>query len=149
MRVLLACSTGGHLGQLEALKPWWSEHERHWVTFDKPDAQALLAEEAVSWAFHPTTRNIPNLLRNFTVAWRVLRSFRPDVVVSTGAAVAVPIFYLARLLGMRTVYIEVYDRIESATMTGRLCRPVTDLFLVQWPEQRRLYRGAQVVGELL
>ena len=27
-------------------------------------------------------------------------------------------------------------------MTGRLCRPFTDLMLVQWPEQVRLYRGS-------
>ena len=38
------------------------------------------------------------------------------------------------------MYLEVYDRIDSATMTGRLCHPVTELFLVQWPEQESLYR---------
>ena len=74
MRVLLASSTGGHLGQLEALRPWWTEHERHWITFDKPDARSMLAGEAISWAHHPTTRNIPNLIRNFGVAWKALRS---------------------------------------------------------------------------
>ena len=149
MRVLLASSTGGHLGQLEALRPWWSEHERHWITFDKPDAQAMLAGEKISWAYHPTTRNIPNLIRNFGVAWKALRAFRPEVVVSTGAAVAVPVFYLARLMGIRTVYVEVYDRIDSATLTGRLVRPVSDLFLVQWDEQLKLYPNATMIGQLL
>ena len=149
MRVLLASSTGGHLGQLAALKPWWAEHERHWITFDKPDARSMLDGESISWAHHPTTRNIPNLIRNFGVAWRALRSFRPEVVVSTGAAVAVPVFYLARLMGIRTVYVEVYDRIDSATLTGRLCRPVSDLFLVQWEEQLKLYPNALMIGQLL
>jgi UDP-N-acetylglucosamine:LPS N-acetylglucosamine transferase len=149
MRVLLACSTGGHLGQLEALRPWWSEHERHWITFDKPDALSLLAGEKISWAHHPTTRNVPNLIRNFGVAWRALRRFRPEVVVSTGAAVAVPVFYLARLMGIRTVYVEVYDRLDTPTLTGRLCRPVSDLFLVQWEEQLKIYPEATVIGQLL
>ncbi len=149
MRVLLAGSTGGHLGQLAALRPWWSEHERHWVTFDKPDARSLLAGEAISWAHHPTTRNIPNLIRNFGVAWKTLRRFRPDVVVSTGAAVAVPVFYLARAMGIRTVYVEVYDRIDTATLTGRLVGPVADLFLVQWEEQRKLYPKAEFIGQLM
>lgn len=149
MRLLLAASTGGHLSQLMALQPWWAKHERYWITFDKPDARSLLAGEQISWAHHPTTRNIPNLIRNFGVAWRALRRFRPDVVVSTGAAVAVPVFYLARLMGIRTVYIEVYDRIDSATLTGRLCRPVSDVFAVQWTEQLALYRGATVIGPLL
>ena len=149
MRVLLTASTGGHLHQLAALRPWWSEYDRLWVTFDQPDAWALLAGESISWAHHPTTRNVPNLLRNFGVAWKTLRRFRPDVVVSTGAAIAVPFFYLAKAMGIRTVYVEVYDRIESATLTGRLCRPVSDLFLVQWEEQRKLYRSSTVIGRLL
>lgn len=149
MRVLLASSTGGHLGQLAALRPWWVEHERHWITFDKPDARSMLAGETISWAYHPTTRNLGNLIRNFGVAWKALRSFRPEVVVSTGAAVAVPVFYLARLMGIRTVYVEVYDRIDSATLTGRLCRPVSDLFLVQWDEQLKLYPNALMIGQLL
>jgi len=149
VRVLLAGSTGGHLSQLYALRPWWSEHDRHWITFDKPDARSLLAGESITWAFHPTTRNIPNLLRNVGVAAKALRRFRPDVVVSTGAAVAVPVFYLARLLNIRTVYVEVYDRIDTATLTGRLCRPVSDLFLVQWEEQLKMYPKATVIGHLM
>ena len=37
MRVVLVCSSGGHLIQLHQLKPWWEKHERTWVTFDLPD----------------------------------------------------------------------------------------------------------------
>jgi beta-1,4-N-acetylglucosaminyltransferase len=82
-------------------------------------------------------------------AWRVLRQERFDVIVSDGAGVAVPFFWLSRLFGIVTVYIEVYDRIELATLTGRLCDPVTDLFLLQWPEQLSKYRRGIVVGKLL
>ena len=49
---------------------------------------------------------------------------------------------------IKTVYLEVYDRIDSATLTGRLCRPLSSLFLVQWEEQQRLYPGARVIGGL-
>jgi UDP-N-acetylglucosamine:LPS N-acetylglucosamine transferase len=149
MRVLLVGSTGGHLAQLEALRPWWSKHDRHWITFDKADAHEILVGEAVTFAHHPTTRSIRNLLRNFVVAWKALRSFRPELVVSTGAGVAVPVFYLATLMGIRTVFIEVYDRLDSATMTGRLCRPVSDLVAVQWDEQLELYPNGVVIGQLM
>ena len=36
-----------------------------------------------------------------------------------------------------------------ATLTGRLCRPVSDLFLVQWDEQLKLYPNATMIGQLL
>ncbi|MCB0964233.1 MAG: hypothetical protein KDA98_13200, partial [Acidimicrobiales bacterium] len=95
--VLLVGSAGGHLAQLVRLAPWWRALERSWVTFDKPDARSLLADEEVTWAHHPTTRNIPNLVRNARLAVGHLRRLRPDLVVSTGAAVAVPYFVVARL----------------------------------------------------
>jgi UDP-N-acetylglucosamine:LPS N-acetylglucosamine transferase len=147
--VLLVGSSGGHLTQLWSLEPWWQDGARTWVTFDTPDATSLLANESVIWAHHPTTRNIPNLLRNTWLAWRTLRRVRPDVVVSTGAGVALPFFVFARVLRIPTAYIEVYDRIDSATLTGRLCRPFTSVMCVQWEEQRSLYRNAKVIGELL
>lgn len=149
-RVLLVGSSGGHLAQLLALRPWWSQSERTWVTFDTEDAKYALADEAdVVWCFHPTTRNVHNLLRNAWLAVRVLRRSRPTVIVSTGAAVAVPFFVLGRMRRIQTVYIEVYDRVETPTLTGRLCRPFASLMLVQWPEQRGLYDDALVVGPLL
>jgi hypothetical protein len=145
-RVMLVCSSGGHLAQLMRLRPWWSRLERSWACFRLPDAESLLAGEEVTWVHHPTTRNLVNLVRNLGLAVRTLWRDRPDVIVSTGAGAAVPFFWVGRLLGCRTVYLEVYDRIDSATMTGRLCHPVTDLFLVQWPEQERLYRNTVVAG---
>lgn len=148
-RALLVCSTGGHLTQLLRLRPWWEHHERTWVTFDKADARSHLAGERTVWAYHPTTRNVPNLLRNLRLARRVLREERPDVVVSDGAGVAVPFFWLARRMGIATVYLEVFDRVDSPTLTGRMCRPVTDLFCVQWPEQQRHYKGSIVIGPIL
>lgn len=149
MKIALVGSSGGHLTHLLALRPWWSGKDRFWVTFDKPDATSRLDGERTYWCHYPTNRHATNLLKNTWLAWRVLRRERPDVVVSSGAAVAIPFFYLAKLFGARTVYLEVYDRIDSRTITGRLVRPVTDRFLVQWEEQRHLYRGAEVVGEIL
>lgn len=148
-RALLVGSSGGHLAQLRVVGELWPTDRRRWVTFDTPDALSLLEGEQVTWAHHPTTRSLTKLVRNTILAWRVLRHERPDVVLSTGAAVAFPFFVLARLRRIPTVYIEVYDRLDSATLTGRLCRPFTSLFLVQWEEQRSLYRDAYIVGPLL
>lgn len=148
-RVLMVGSSGGHLAQMLSLRPWWSGLERHWVTFRTPDAVSQLGSENVTWGHYPTTRNIPNLLRNTWLAWRVLRRQRPDVVVSTGAGICLPFFVLARLLKVRTVYIEVYDRLDSRTLTARLCRPFAHLFCVQWEEQRRQYPHSILIGQLL
>ncbi|MFC7326706.1 UDP-N-acetylglucosamine--LPS N-acetylglucosamine transferase [Marinactinospora rubrisoli] len=147
--VLFVASSGGHLAQLWSLRPWWDGRERSWVTFHTPDAVSTLDGERVWWAHRPTTRHLGNLLRNTLLAVRVFADRRPAVVVSTGAGVALPFFVVARLLRVPTVYIEVYDRIETPTLTARLCRPFTRLFLAQWEEQRGFMPTAITVGPLL
>lgn len=149
MKVVLVCSSGGHLAQLYRMRETWSSHERLWVTFDTPDALELLADEPVVWAHHPTTRNLPNAARNLWLAVRLFLRQRPDVVVSDGAGVAFPFFLAAKLVGAKTAYVEVYDRIDTPTLTGRLCYPLSDLFCVQWEEQRNLYPRARLIGTLL
>ncbi|MGN9777215.1 UDP-N-acetylglucosamine--LPS N-acetylglucosamine transferase [Micromonospora sp. H33] len=147
--LLLVGSSGGHLAQLLALRSWYERWHRVWVTFDTPEAVSLLTGEDVVPAHHPTTRNVPNLLRNAVLAARVLRRRKVAAVVTTGAGVAVPFVVLAWLRRIPTVYIEVYDRIDTPTLTARLCRPFLSAMLVQWEEQRRQYPEATVVGTLL
>jgi UDP-N-acetylglucosamine:LPS N-acetylglucosamine transferase len=149
MKVLLVCSSGGHLAQLHRLEPWWGKHERRWVTFRKVDSVSLLEGENVTWAFHPTTRSVRNLVRNLVLGWRTVRRFRPDVVVSNGAGVAFPFFVVARLFGSRTVYIEDIGRVSTKALTARLCYPISDLFVLQVEGQRRLYPRGRVAGRLI
>jgi UDP-N-acetylglucosamine:LPS N-acetylglucosamine transferase len=148
-KVMLVGSSGGHLAQMLALRPWLEGRQSYWVTFRTADAQSHLVNERVSWAHFPTTRNLPNTVRNLKLAWRDIRRERPELVVSTGAGVAFPYFIVAKLLRRKTAYIEVYDRIDSRTLTAQLCRPLCDLFCVQWEEQRSLYPGAVMIGQLL
>lgn len=145
-RILFVSSSGGHLSQLLQLRSWWQHHDRRWVTFDLPDARSKLVGEELIPAHHPTTRNVPNVARNARLAFSVVGDYRPDIVISNGAGVALPFFAVARARGVPTVYLEVYDRIGSRTMTGRLCRPLSSRFLVQWPEQQELYVNSTLVG---
>jgi len=58
----------------------------------------------------------------------------------------VPFFYIGKLFGSKTVYIEVFDRIDAPTMTGKLVYPVTDRFIVQWEEMKKVYPKAINLG---
>lgn len=146
IKVCLVGSSGGHLTHLYLLKPFWSENERFWVTFDKEDAGSILKDENVYHCYFPTNRNLKNLFKNTFLAWRVLKKEKPDLIISSGAAVAVPFFYIGKLFKAKTVYIEVFDRIDSPTITGRLVYPVTDTFIVQWEEMKKVYPKAINLG---
>lgn len=148
MKVCLVGSSGGHLTHLYMLKPFWQDKERFWVTFDKEDANSILEGEQVYHCYFPTNRSLKALLINTKLAWKVLRKERPDVIISSGAAVAVPFFYLGKLFRMKTIYIEVFDRIDKPTMTGKMVYPVTDRFIVQWEEMKQVYKKAINLGSV-
>ena len=111
MKVCLVGSSGGHLAHLYMLKKFWHDKERFWVTFDKEDARSLLKDEKMYSCYYPTNRNIKNLIRNTVLAVKVLRKEHPDLIISSGAAVSVPFFYLGKLFGAKLIYIEVFQRV--------------------------------------
>lgn len=148
IKVCLVGSSGGHLTHLYMLKPFWEKRKRFWVTFDKQDARSLLEDEKMYPCYFPTNRNIKNLIRNTLVALKVLRKEKPDLIISSGAAVAVPFFYLGKLFGAKLIYIEVFDRIDKPTMSGKLVYPIADKFIVQWEEMKEVYPKAINLGSI-
>ena len=149
MKLLLVCSSGGHLQEMLALAPAWQELDPTWVTLRGEDTEYLLRSSQVVWAYGPTNRSLVNLVRNLGVALRTLRRVDPDVVLSTGAALAVPFFAVARLTGRRTVYVESYTRREALSLSGRMVYPLADVFFVQWPELAARRSRARYAGSVL
>lgn len=148
MKICMVGSSGGHLTHLYMLKPIWEKKERFWVTFDKEDARSLLHEEKMYGCYFPTNRNLFNLMRNTFLAYKILKKEKPDLIISSGAAVAVPFFYIGKLFGAKLIYIEVFDRVNKSTLTGRLVHPIVDIFIVQWEEMKKVYRKAINLGSI-
>jgi beta-1,4-N-acetylglucosaminyltransferase len=149
LKICLVGSSGGHLTQLYQLKPWWEKADRFWVTFDKQDSRSLLKNERKYWCYYPTNRNIKNLIKNTFLTVKLLLKEKPDIIISTGAASAIPFFYLGKLFGAKLIYLEVYDRIDLPTLTGKIVYPITDKFILQWDEQKSHYPKGEVLGGVL
>lgn len=145
-KVCLVGSSGGHLTHLYLLKPFWEEKDRFWVTFGKEDAKSILENEKMYECYFPTNRNIKNLIKNTFLAIKIIRKEKPKLIISSGAGVAVPFFYIGKIFGAKTIFIEVFDRIDKPTITGKLVYPVTDIFIVQWEEMKKVYPKAINLG---
>jgi UDP-N-acetylglucosamine:LPS N-acetylglucosamine transferase len=146
--VLLVCSTGGHLQQMLALRGVWNAYSHVWVTFDKSDSRSLLGGEPVVYAYSPTNRSVKNLIRNLSLAWRTLHRTRPRVMLTTGAGVAVPFAWMARLRGVDVVYIESFTRIEGPSLSCRLIAPFAHRVYAQWPELADAVPKARYAGNV-
>lgn len=90
LKVCLVGSSGGHLSHLYMLKPFWKNKDRFWVTFDKEDARSLLEGEKMYPCYYPSNRSIKALLINAIKAIKILSREKPNLIISSGAAPAIP-----------------------------------------------------------
>lgn len=100
----------------------------------------------------PTDSRIMSFFRTiFTLILSLLYFvvYKPNLVVSCGTGITVPVFFAARLLGIKTTFIESMSRVESLSITGRLLLGKTDLFIVQWPALANRIPNTIYGGQLL
>jgi UDP-N-acetylglucosamine:LPS N-acetylglucosamine transferase len=138
MKLALVCSSGGHLTEMTLLLPALEEYEYFFVTYRCLRTEALAERERL-YLVSFIGMNPLKMAVAFMHAFFILIKERPDVVLSTGAQIAIPFCWLGKLLGARVVYIESWCRVHSHSGSGPLVYPVADLFLVQWPDALHAY----------
>lgn len=141
-------SSGGHLCFLYQLKPFWEGKEHFWVTFDKEDSRSLLNGERMYPAYYPSNRSLKALIINTQRAREIIKKEKPDLIISAGAAPAVPFIFLGKTKGIKTIYIEPFDRVEKGSLTGRLCYGVADVFIVQWKQMKKVFPKSVYLGSI-
>jgi len=147
LKICLICSVGGHFKQLLKIVSAVEGYEHFYVLFYKPVIDSFLREEKVYLVTSPE-RNPFLFMINIFQSLRVFFKEKPDVVVSTGAGVAIAMCYIAKLFGKKVVYIEDWCIVDHPSVTGRAVYPVADLFIVQREHLRKFYPKAIVGGEL-
>jgi len=75
--------------------------------------------------------------------------FKPNVIISCGTGMTVPVFYSARTLGIPTVFIESISRVETLSKTGRMLLGKVSLFMVQWKNIAKKIPDVVYGGQLL
>jgi UDP-N-acetylglucosamine:LPS N-acetylglucosamine transferase len=138
MRIGLICSHGGHLTEMFELVDAFHGEDVFFVTYDSSRVDEVRRRFPTYTLGNFGTSPIKAALSLPTV-WHILRQTRPDVLVSTGAEIALPFFLVAKILRIKTVFVETTCRVRSASKTGRLLYPLADIFFVQWPEMLSLY----------
>ena len=147
--LLLVCSTGGHLVQLVSLRPRWSGFSRTWVTFDKTDARSVLARENGPVCPWPDEPEHPEPAPQPWLAARILRVGASEGgSLTTGAGVAVPFAWVARLPGARIVYVESFTRIDGPVAHLPPLPPGRRPRLRRWPRWRRARSEARFAGNV-
>jgi len=149
MKICLAASAGGHLIQLLKLEDSWAGHETLFITTTEVVREKLQKSGRV-YVVGECNREHP--LRVILVLMRcinVILHERPDVVISTGAAVGCMVCFLGKLFGAKIIWVDSITNVERISLSGRMVRYIADLFLVQWPELVKQYRNVEYVGAVI
>lgn len=144
--VLAVASFGGHLVQLmRMMRPLEGSCRLAYVS---------TAEEA-----RPEGCSSYYVVRDFSRSnpWRafgqikklrgVMLRERPDMVVSTGAAPGLMALIVARMMGIRTLWVDSIANADHLSICGRLAARIADKTLTQWPHLAG--KGVEYHGNVL
>ncbi len=157
MRLLVVLGSGGHTAQMVRLVEMLLEGFEYvyMVGLDDQLSESKITRPGKVYKVHRARRHedgflksAVKVLRLSVESFKLLRSAKPDAVVSAGPGTAVPVSALARLMGKKVIYIEDWSRVYSRSATGRIIYRFANVTFVQWPEMKRLYPRAVYAGRL-
>ncbi len=146
-KVALVSSHGGHLAEMLALKEVFAGCEVFYITYEGTTPGNLPR----AYFLKPFHNSVTGFIAVWYRVFGILRKERPQAVFSTGAEIALPVFFIAKLFfGCRLAYLECSAQVSTPSLTGRIVYPIADLFLVQWETllakygSRAQYRGGLI-----
>ena len=148
-KICLAPSGGGHLTELLKLSESWQGKEAFFVTtvdFVKDNINGFGKVYVVG----ECNREYPlRVLKVLIRCIKIVFKEKPAIVISTGAAAGCMICFLAKMLGSKIVWIDSITNVEKISLSGRMVKHISDLFLVQWPELTEKYKGVEYAGAVI
>ncbi|MEM5792879.1 MAG: PssD/Cps14F family polysaccharide biosynthesis glycosyltransferase [Candidatus Aenigmatarchaeota archaeon] len=147
MKICLVASGGGHLKEITFLEPFYRNHKHFFVTFERPNTLFLI-EKKVYFITDPK-RNIFKLIKNSIQSIKIIKNEKPNLIITTGAGVAIPICYIGKIFGSKIVFIESFCRTKKPSLSGKILYPISDLFIIQWKRLKKYFPRAIYGGTLI
>ena len=103
MKIALICSQGGHLTEMLCLMDAFKRQDLFFITYKNPTTDQLdyrrYLVENIGTSF---LKMVKTLFQTFSI----LKKEKPDLIVSTGAEIAIPFYITAKLMRIDTIYID-------------------------------------------
>ena len=147
IKICFTCSAGGHFKQALKIADTIN-YRKYFVTYRSPHLNKIAEQVKIYFVTH-SKRNPILVLRNAFESLKILLKEKPDLIISTGADVAVPTCILGKLLGKKLVYIESGGQVYTPSLSGRIVYRFADLFMVQWKPGLKNFPKARYGGPLI
>jgi len=141
MKICLIGSSGGHLTQLLEMDNVYKNFESFFVTFPFNSDNSSFKKkqsEKFYYVINPH-RSFIFFLYCFYQSLKIYVFEKPEVILTTGAGVALPMVLISKFFGKKIIFIESFSRAESPSFFGKLVYPIANLTVVQWKSLLRYY----------
>jgi hypothetical protein len=147
-RVLFTCNKGGHYSEMIALKELFDKYDSKLLTDSTTNISDNISVDVIKM-YCTKKYNKIGFVFGLIQSLFVWLSFRPEVIISTGSRVAVPVFFIGKLFGSKLIYIESNARVFTKSKSGKILEPICDKIIVQWPEMKEVYYNSDYWGTLV
>lgn len=149
-KVCLISSSGGHLEQIKQLKEVYNKYDCFYVV-SRTKATEVMKQKHYIVSDLVRKNKLVMVLRMIRMMFEQFKIFvkeKPDVVLTTGAAVAIPMCLIGKIYHKKVIYIESFARMTTPNKTGLLLYKFADLFIIQWEELKKYYPNAVYGGSI-
>ena len=154
-RIGIISSSGGHLTEALSIIEAFREHDVFLIAHGFPIVKGIqligvkrIYHLKIILGYSSWIAVVLTALVNLFQVIRIFLIEKPSILFSTGAEIAIPIFYIGKVFfKTKLVFLESLARVNDLSYTGKFLYPIADLFLVQWSEllkkagPKAVYRG--------
>lgn len=152
-KVIFAASSGGHLTEILKLQELFPEYNYLLCTEKTDVTKELEGKYNIKYIKYGPCKNkikyVWTIIQNLVSTIRIVRKFKPDTIVSTGAQIGGFFCYIGKFFGAKVIYIETMAKIKELSGTGKNVYKIADKFYVQWKGLAEKYDKAEYIGRLI
>ena len=145
--ILLISSTGGHLSAMKKIMK--SLNNKDYILITEKNKKT---DTNANYVFRGSRGNIYTYI--FIMPINAILNiiyfihYNPKIILTTGSHTGVFMCYLGKLFKRKIIFIEVYDRFNNLTLSGKLVYKIADCFIVQHKKLQEKYPKSIYIGEM-
>lgn len=149
-KICLISSSGGHLEQIKQLKDVYQKYDCFYVVSRTKATEAMKQKHYIVSDLVRTNKvvEVLRMSRMMLEQFAIFVKEKPDVILTTGAAVAIPMCVIGKIFRKKVIYIESFARMNTPNKTGLLIYKFADLFIIQWEALKKYYPNAVFGGSI-
>ena len=143
MKILAIANAGGHFIQLLRLKPAFEGHHLFFMSSKKSFSE-LVSNHGYYYVSDANRKNKIKLITNFIRVFKIVMKLRPDIIVTTGAALGLMGLIAGKLLGIKTIWVDSIANAAKISLSGKIASKFANKCYTQWPDladKKFIYEG--------